>query len=106
MKLKFALAAVGAAALMAGAASAKTVAVSADRMVDVVAGRVVERPLVIVTDGGITAVGAQGQLQVPAGAERVDLPGQTLLPGLIDMHTHIDSSPKYGGYTGLQFSDR
>ena len=106
MKLKIALAAASAVALTAGAAAAKTVAVTADRMVDVVAGRVVDRPIVIVTDGRITAVGTQGQLQVPAGAERVDLPGQTLLPGLIDMHVHIDSSPKYGGYTGLQFTDR
>src|SRR3712207_8052573 len=30
----------------------------------------------------------------------------TLLPGLIDMHVHLDSSPLYGGYTGLQFNDR
>ena len=30
----------------------------------------------------------------------------TLLPGLIDMHTHIDADPSYGGYTSLQFGDR
>jgi imidazolonepropionase-like amidohydrolase len=30
----------------------------------------------------------------------------TLLPGLIDMHVHLDSDPSYGGYTGLQFGDR
>jgi imidazolonepropionase-like amidohydrolase len=36
----------------------------------------------------------------------VDLPGMTLLPGLIDMHVHLDSSPLYGGYSGLQFNDR
>ncbi|MBX4390418.1 amidohydrolase family protein, partial [Mycobacterium tuberculosis] len=27
------------------------------------------------------------------------------LPGLIDMHVHLDSNPLYGGYTGLQFTD-
>jgi imidazolonepropionase-like amidohydrolase len=43
---------------------------------------------VIIVDGRITAVGKQGDA-VPAGAEKVDLPGVTLLPGLIDMHTHI-----------------
>ncbi|MGO4781874.1 hypothetical protein AB4084_40940, partial [Lysobacter sp. 2RAB21] len=42
----------------------------------------------------------------PAAAKRLDLPGMTLLPGLIDMHTHIDSDPHYGGYTYLQFGDR
>jgi imidazolonepropionase-like amidohydrolase len=30
----------------------------------------------------------------------------TILPGLIDMHVHLDSSPLYGGYSGLQFNDR
>jgi hypothetical protein len=29
----------------------------------------------------------------------------TLLPGLIDMHTHITSDPRYGGYRGLEFTD-
>jgi imidazolonepropionase-like amidohydrolase len=35
----------------------------------------------------------------------VDLPGMTLLPGLIDMHTHITSDPQYGGYKELEFTD-
>ncbi|MDX3885957.1 MAG: amidohydrolase family protein [Sphingomonas sp.] len=29
----------------------------------------------------------------------------TILPGLIDMHVHLDGNPHYGGYTGLQFTD-
>ena len=29
----------------------------------------------------------------------------TLLPGLIDMHTHLTSDPHYSGYRGLQFTD-
>jgi imidazolonepropionase-like amidohydrolase len=36
----------------------------------------------------------------------IDLKGLSLVPGLIDMHVHLDSDPSYGGYTGLQFSDR
>ena len=83
---------------------AATVAVSADRLLDVATGRYVERPLVVITDGRIVSVGRQGDA-APAGAERVDLPGVTLLPGLIDMHVHLTSSPLYGGYTGYQFSD-
>ncbi len=106
MKLKFAVAAFSAGVMVAGAAAAKTVVVTADRMVDVIAGRVVDRPVVTVTDGRITSVESNVQVRLPAGAERIDLPGQTLLPGLIDMHVHLDSSPKYGGYTGLQFTDR
>jgi imidazolonepropionase-like amidohydrolase len=102
--MRLLLAAVAAAAV-AGPAAAETVVVTADRMLDVQAGRYVERPAITVTDGRITAVGRQGSA-VPAGARRIDLPGMTLLPGLIDMHVHLDSSPLYGGYTGLQFNDR
>ena len=86
------------------AATADTVVVSADRMLDVLTGRVVEHPLITVTDGRIVAVGAQSA-PLPAGARRVDLPGMTLLPGLIDMHTHLTSDPRLSGYRGLEFTD-
>src|SRR5258708_2290695 len=87
------------ACVLSAAAAAKTVAVSADRMIDVLTGKVVDHPVVVITDGRISAVGAQGKIAVPAGAEHIDLPGETLLPGLIDMHVHLDSSPLFGGYT-------
>ena len=89
----------------AGVAQAKTVAVTAARLLDVATGKYVEQPVVLIVDGRITAVGLQGSVTIPPDAERVDLPGQTLLPGLIDMHVHLDSNPKYGGYTGLRFTD-
>ena len=92
---------IGLAALPAQAA---TVVVAADRMIDVATGGRVERPLVVITDGRITRVGRQGDA-LPEGAERVDLPGVTLVPGLIDMHVHITSSPLYGGYNSLLFTD-
>jgi imidazolonepropionase-like amidohydrolase len=85
-------------------AQADTVVVSADRMVDVLAGRVVEHPQITIVDGRITAVGTQNSA-APAGARRVDLAGMTLLPGLIDMHTHITADPHYSGYRGLEFTD-
>ena len=87
-------------------AGAEVIVVTADRMVDVAAGRVIEAPVIVVTDGRITAAGARGQVQAPAGARAIDLAGMTLLPGLIDMHVHLDNDPSYGGYTGLQFNDR
>src|ERR1700722_14366110 len=85
-------------------AHADTVVVTADRRINVLAGRVVDHPQVTIVDGRITAVAAQNSA-APAGARRVDLPGMTLLPGLIDMHTHITSDPRYGGYRGLEFTD-
>ena len=88
----------------AAMAHADTAVVTADRMVDVLAGRIVDHPQITIDDGRIAAVDAQGSA-VPAGARRVDLPGMTLLPGLIDMHTHITSDPRYSGYRRLEFTD-
>ena len=97
------LAAIGSAAITS-AAIADTVVVSADRMIDVLTGKTIDRPQVTITDGRIAAVGVQGSA-VPAGARRIDLPGMTLLPGLIDMHTHLTSDPRYSGYRHLEFTD-
>jgi len=44
---------------------------------------------VLVNAGRIVAVGPTGAMAVPGDAERVALPGATLLPGLIDLHSHI-----------------
>jgi imidazolonepropionase-like amidohydrolase len=57
---------------LANASFADTVVVTADRMLDVIAGKVVDHPQVTITDGRITAVGSQGGV-IPAGARRVDL---------------------------------
>ena len=102
--MKLAVAAFAAAAF-AVPAQAETVAVTADHMVDVLAGRVVDKAAVVIVDGRISAVGTQAAVAIPAGARRIDLGAMTLLPGLIDMHVHLDSNPVYGGYTTLQFTD-
>jgi imidazolonepropionase-like amidohydrolase len=92
-------------AAIATPAAAETVVVTADRMVDVLAGRTVDRPVVVITDGRIVSVGREAPANLPQDAKRIDLAGKTILPGLIDMHVHLDSNPRYGGYTGLQFTD-
>ena len=78
--------------------------VRAARLLDVATGKYVDNPQVVITDGRITAVGKAGDA-MPAGAKIVDLPGATLLPGLIDMHTHISAVAEMGGYNSLQYSD-
>jgi len=90
--------------LSTATAHADTVVVTADRMVDVLAGRAVAKPQITITDGRIVAVGTQGA-PIPAGARHLDLPGITLLPGLIDMHVHLTGDPHYSGYRGLEFTD-
>lgn len=71
---------------LAPQASAAPWVVQADRMLDVEAGRVVPDAVVVVEDGRIAAVNPE---DLPDGAEIVDLGDRTLLPGLIDSHTHL-----------------
>jgi imidazolonepropionase-like amidohydrolase len=87
-----------------GGASADTVIVTADRMIDVLTGHLVEHPQITIVDGRITAIGGPAPASTST-VRRIDLPGMTLLPGLIDMHTHLTSDPHYGGYRRLEFTD-
>ena len=88
----------------ATAARAADVLVSAASLLDVRSGKLVANPQVLIRNGRIVSIKHSGP--VSADTRRVDLPGMTLLPGLIDMHVHLDSDPSYGGYTGLEFGDR
>lgn len=92
-------------ALAAVDVSAETVAISAGAMLDVQSGKLVEKPLVLVVDGRITRVGKQGDAPMPEGARHIDLGDLTVLPGLIDMHTHMEGVVEHGGYTSLQYTD-
>ncbi len=98
-------AAIVAATLAVAPAAAETVAVTADRMIDVLAGKTIDRPVVVIRDGRIASVGPAGSVTVPKDARRIDLAGKTILPGLIDMHVHLEGHPKYSGYNGLEFTD-
>ena len=93
------------AALGSTAATAATTVVTADRMLDVLAGKYVDKPAIVVVDGRITAVLAQGAATIPPDATRIDLPGQTLLPGLIDMHVHLAADARIDGYHALDYTD-
>ncbi|HET7577043.1 MAG TPA: amidohydrolase family protein [Sphingomicrobium sp.] len=93
------------AVLGATAAQAATV-VTADRMLDVKTGRYVDHPAILIGDDGkIQQVGQLASMQLPAGTKHIDLPGETLVPGLIDMHVHLNSLAEVGGYQGLKYTD-
>lgn len=53
---------------------------------------VVEDADVVVTDNRIAAVGARGEVEVPAGAEVRDVSGRVIVPGFVDTHAHMRPS--------------
>ena len=73
--------------LAAQPASAQTLYVEAGRLIDGVTEQVRTGQCITIKDERIAAVGACGQ--TPAGATRLDWSGFTVLPGLIDLHTHL-----------------
>ena len=69
--------------------------VKAGRMLDPRTGNVLSPAAVLIEDGKIKEVGPPSQVQahVPPGAKTIDLGSATLLPGLIDSHTHLLVNP-------------
>jgi imidazolonepropionase-like amidohydrolase len=54
-----------------------------------IAGPAIEDGVLVVQDGKILAVGPRGSVRVPTGAETIDARGKTIMPGLVDSHSHI-----------------
>ena len=98
------------AALSLSTAQAAELTITADRLLDVRTGRMVQNPEILVRDGRIVSVkpASAAPAAAPSGeaGTRIALPGMTLVPGLIDMHVHLDSDPTYGGYSYLEHNDR
>jgi imidazolonepropionase-like amidohydrolase len=70
------------------------IAIKADHIIDGTGAPPIEDGVIIVRGDRIEAVGPRSAVQIPDGAKVIDLPGETLLPGLIDGHNHL--SIRYG----------
>lgn len=103
---KLRVATLASAALFASAANAQTSVITAEKMVDVLTGKTVDFPAVFVgADGRITSIADARTVKWGSDVTHIDMSGKTILPGLIDMHVHLDSPADIGGYRGLEFTD-
>ena len=76
----------------------RLVAFTGMRLIDGLGGDPVEDAAMVVRDGRIEAVGPAGGVDIPEGAEQVDLSGRHVVPGLINTHGHVGRTA--GGLEG------
>ena len=72
----------------------KIVVLKADKMLDTASGKLIDRPAITIEGNRIVKIGAGENVSIPAGATVIELVGQTLLPGFMDMHVHLSSASK------------
>jgi len=77
----------------------RTVAIRAGRLFDSTTGQMLTRRVIVITGDRITEVGAEGAVKIPPGAQVIDLSQATVLPGLIDAHTHMFNTRRPKGTT-------
>lgn len=97
MKKRFMLAlAIALFCLQAVAQAPRHVAIHAGHVLDVKSGKLLLDQTIVTENGKIVSVSGTAEAKIPSDAERIDLPNATVLPGLIDAHTHLTMDPKFG----------
>ena len=74
----------------------RRVAVHAGHVLDVKSGKMLSDQVLVIEDGKIISVNGPGEAKVASDALRIELPNATVLPGLIDAHTHLTMDPHFG----------
>ena len=90
--------------LLAQAPQKEAVLIRAGKLIDVRSGRVLTDQAILIEGDRIKQVGPAQSIQAPAGARVIDLSNATVLPGLIDCHTHLTFDPSHSGYSSLGIS--
>ena len=82
--------------LRLSAQTSRHVAVHAGHVFDVKTGKLLADQMLVIEDGKIISAGVAAETKAPADAVRIELPNATVLPGLIDAHTHLTMEPRFG----------
>jgi imidazolonepropionase-like amidohydrolase len=92
--------------LFAQSSPKETVLIKAGRLVDVRNGRVLTDQAILIEGDRIKEVGPSQAVSshAPASVRVIDLSNSTVLPGLIDCHTHLTFDPSHNGYAALGIS--
>ena len=77
----------------------------AGHVLDVKTGKLAEAQTIVVVGETIQSIAPTSQVQAQPGDMVVDLSGMTVLPGLIDVHTHITGNPDFDPYRELTGTD-
>ena len=75
--------------------------VRAGHLLDVKTGKVLDAQTIVVTGDIISSVGATASVKAQPGDTVIDLGSMTVMPGLIDVHTHITGEPNFDPYFEL-----
>ena len=78
---------------------AQVIAIRAGRLFNSKTGQMLTRQVVILSGERITEVGPEDHVKIPAGTPVIDLSQATVLPGLIDAHTHMFNNRRPNGTT-------
>ena len=87
---------------LAAQSAPKTTVIHAGHLLDVKSGQMLTNQQIVITGDKIVSVGPAGN--TPAGAEVIELPNATVLPGLIDAHVHLTYDARGIGYGALGIS--
>jgi imidazolonepropionase-like amidohydrolase len=79
--------------------------VRAGHLLDVKTGKILDGQTIVVTGDTISSVGASSAVPTQPGDTVVDLGDRTVMPGLIDVHTHITGEPNFDPYFELTQTD-
>src|ERR1700728_4535178 len=82
--------------LQLAAQTSQQIVIHAGHVLDVKTGKLLADQTVVIEDGKIVSLQAASDARANANAVRIELPNATILPGLIDAHTHLTMDPKFG----------